>query len=124
MFEIRTAPDVRFSSLESSTSMTKSLTADLRKWWKKEQADWDSAVTASDPNSLPGGAELWNNMPVVDSKAAARTSPIFEKHLGIPLDTKLIRPGGYRGIEDMISDLVGKMEAAANVSQKTATEDR
>ena len=82
---------------------------DLREWWETESADWDSEVTGADPNSLPGGATLWDNMPTVDSKAVARTSPIFARHLGIPLDIKLIRSGGYNSIDDVITDLVPKM---------------
>ncbi|MFM8979571.1 MAG: hypothetical protein ACKOSS_03815 [Planctomycetia bacterium] len=49
----------------------------------------------------------------MDSKSVARTSPIFEKVLGVPLDINLIRPGGYRDIEDVINDLVPKMDKHA-----------
>ena len=48
-------------------------------------------------------------MPVVDSKTVARTSPIFEKHLGRPLDIRLIRPDGYKSIDHMIRHLVPLM---------------
>jgi len=82
----------------------------LRRWWKEEQSDWDRRVDSSNAKRLPGGAELWDGMPTIDSKAVTETSPIFEHHLGIPLDTSKIRPGGYSDIEDLISDLVPKMK--------------
>ena len=48
-------------------------------------------------------------MPTLDSKAVARSSPIFERHLGRPLDIRLIRPGGYQDIDHMLDDLVPAM---------------
>ncbi len=98
----------------SSRSKAAALAAEIKKWWEAESTDWDAAVTGTDLASLPGGADLWDDMPTVDSKAIARASPIFERHLGVPLDVKLIRHGGYASIEDAIADLVPKMEAAAN----------
>lgn len=46
---------------------------------------------------------------MIDSKAVARTSPIFEEHMGRPLDISLIRPGGYDSVENMIRHLVPAM---------------
>jgi hypothetical protein len=63
----------------------------------------------------PVDGDLWDGLPEVDSKAIARTSPIFERHLGIPLDVKLIRRGGYQTIEEVIVELVPKMIDAAKV---------
>jgi len=99
------------------SSKAAQLAAELRAWWAQESADWDSVVAGgADTPSLSGG--LWDGMPTVDSKAVARTSPIFKKHLGIPLDVKLVRAGGYASIDDVIGDLVPKMEAAAQARQK------
>ena len=89
----------------------------LRAWWGVECTDWDTAVSGGDPE-MPGGTDLWDCMPEVDSKAIARTSPIFERHLGVPLDVRLIRPGGYTIIDDAIADLVSKMEAAAKSAHR------
>lgn len=104
-----TTPPTDRTPLSTATAIA----ADIRRWWEEECADWDVAVMASDPTSLPGGADLWDGMPTVDSKAIARSSPIFEHHLGIPLDVKLIRHGGYASLDDAIADLVPKMEASA-----------
>lgn len=81
----------------------------LRDWVEQEKGDWDALVEGVTADELPGGAQLWDSMPEIDSKAVARTSPIFERHLGVALDISLIRPGGYLGIEDLIHDLIPKM---------------
>lgn len=85
------------------------LIADLYAWWEQECGDWDALVEGKSREALIGGEDLWNCMPDVDSKAVARTSPIFERYLGIPLDIKLIRRGGYKSIDEMVGDLVPKM---------------
>lgn len=92
------------------TPRGRGLKADLEDWWDEETDDWDASVTGQPAKPIPGGLDLWDCMPVVDSKAVARTSHLFEKHLGIPLDVKLIEKGGYPSIETMIHDLVPKME--------------
>lgn len=90
------------------------LADDIREFWRVESSDWDALVEGDgDAPPLLGDDDLWSDMPVVDSKAVARTSPIFKKHLGIPLDVKLIRPGGYSSIDEAIQDLEPKMRARA-----------
>ena len=71
--------------------------------------DWDEAVDSDDSDT-----DLWEDMPTVDSKTVARTSPIFEKFLGIPLDVTLIRHGGYKSIDEVINELVPRMETRAH----------
>src|SRR3954462_6721556 len=88
----------------------------LRAWEKEESEDWDQIVTGAVAD-LPDELDLWDDMPTIDSKAVARTSPIFKKYLGIPLDPKLIRAGGYMSLEDMIDHLVPLMEEAAKKKQ-------
>ncbi len=94
--------------MSSSSRPEEKLEEAIRSWWKDQKKDWNNRVDSSSGKELTGG-ELWDGMPVIDSKVAAETSSIFEKHIGIPLDTSLIREGGYSGIEDLISDLVPKM---------------
>ena len=76
------------------------LEAGLRTWWDKERADWDDQIPGSDL------ADLWESMPVVDSKAVARMAPIFERHEGRRFDVRRIRAGGYADIDDAIRHLV------------------
>lgn len=103
------AADVR---RQPSPALRERLSHALREWYSKETADWDALVEGgSDTGSGSDAADsdLWNSMPTVDSKAVARTSSIFEEHLGRPLDVKLIRPGGYDSVERMIGHLVPAM---------------
>ena len=91
------APRPAWSAADTQTR----LSADLRACWEKEQTDWDHQVSRND-----AGPDLWDSMPVVDSKTVARMAPIFEKHEGRPFDVRRIRAGGYAGIDDAIRHLV------------------
>ena|SRR5438093_374320 len=93
----------------------------LYHWLQEACLDWDEAVNAEAGKS--GEVDLWDDMPVVDSKTVARTSPIFEKYLGIPLDVKLIRRGGYSSIDDVLADLLPKMEEHADSQGLTTPKD-
>lgn len=95
------------------------LRAALAAWWRQEAADWDAAIEAAQ-DSPTRGVDLWDDMPTVDSKAVARSSPLFEQYLGVPLEVKLIRKGGYTGIDDMISDLVPRMEQVMATARQNA----
>ena len=92
------------TSASSRQSKASALGKALNDWWASECFDWDSAVLGAQEDS-----DLWDNMPTVDSKAIARSSPVFEKSLGAKLDVKLIRKGGYQSIEDAIAHLVPLM---------------
>jgi Arc/MetJ-type ribon-helix-helix transcriptional regulator len=91
----------------------------LRTWWRQESADWDSAVEGA-PGAQPA-AGVWDDMPTVDSKAIARSSPLFEQHLGVRLDVTLIRKGGYTSIDDAIRHLVPEMERIASTHGRNST---
>src|SRR4051794_6346328 len=89
-----------------------SLEKALREWWKEEQNKWiDSFDEPADPDE---DSDLWDDMPVVESKQIARTAMLFEEHLGTKLDVKLIRAGGYDSIDEAIADLVPKMVEKAS----------
>lgn len=99
--DVRTRPD---------SALRERLSQALREWYSQETADWDALVEGgSDTGSGAADSNLWDSMPTVDSKAVVRTSSIFEEHLGRPLDVKLIRPGGYDSVENMIRHLVPAM---------------
>jgi hypothetical protein len=89
------------------------LATELLDWWRKEREDWDILLEPSPDELTDVESDLWDSLPVVDSKAIARSAPIFEAHLGIPLDVKLIRPGGYPSIEAAIEHLLPRMEEKA-----------
>ena len=87
------------------------LRQNLTDWAIQETGDWDLQVEASRTETIfdTTNSDLWDSMPTLDSKAVARSSPIFERHLGRPLDIRLIRPGGYQDIDHMLDDLVPAM---------------
>lgn len=104
MLDIRTE-DINMEAKAYLISPEEALIKDLETWWADEKETWDNS-----PETEPEDDEssVWDSMPTYDSKTVARSSPIFEKHLGIPLDVSLIRPGGYDTMEEMIRDLVPK----------------
>ena len=95
-------PACQFDSERSVSDVRMRLAAELRVWWGSENAGFEAQLAGEDDL----GGDLWANLPTVDSKTVARMAPLFEKHLGSPLDIKRIRLGGYEEIEDVIQDLV------------------
>ena len=104
-------PELKPMSAPSEADKRAQLVHELREWWGQETADWDLRVQASRNDIIRDAhrSDLWDCLPTVDSKTVARMSPIFQRHLGRPLDVKLIRPGGYESLDDMISHLVPAM---------------
>jgi hypothetical protein len=105
-----------------SDRMTKLIDA-LRGWWEVESTDWDQLVTGPIADAPDADIDLWDDMPAIDSKAVARSSPIFKKFLGIELDVSLIRAGGYKSLDECINHLVPLMDEAAkkkNYGEKEA----
>ena len=95
---------------QSDSALRERLSQELREWCEQETMDWDAQVEGStNTGSEATDSDLWGSMPALDSKAVARTSLIFEKHLGRPLRVKLIRPGGYDSVDSMIRHLVPAM---------------
>jgi hypothetical protein len=105
-----------------SDRMTKLIDA-LRGWWEVESTDWDQLVTGPIADAPDADVDLWDDMPAIDSKAVARSSPLFKKYLGVELDVTLIRAGGYKTLDDFIDHLVPLMNEAAkkkNYGEKEA----
>ena len=95
-------PQVATQASSAAEDTRAQLAADLRSCYEREQAEWDEQVAGDDAT----GADLWESMPVVDSKTVARMAPIFQRHEGRPFDLRRIRAGGYSSIEDAIDHLV------------------
>lgn len=111
------------SSSSPSPAVPSPFEADATTWWSTESGDWDALVSGASPAALPGGSSVWGGMPEVDSKAVARLSPIFEKHYGVPLDPKLIRPGGYHSIGEAARDIEGKHLSRGSAKARTGTKE-
>ena len=56
--------------------------------------------------------DLYEDLPVVDSKAVVKLSPLVEKMTGRKIDVKWIKKGGYDSKEEAVSDLLAKIKAA------------
>ena len=115
-------PELKQVSAPSEADNRAQLVHELREWWGQETADWDMRVQASRNDIIRDSphSDLWDCLPTVDSKTVARMSPIFQRHLGRPLDVKLIRPGGYESLEDMISHLVPAMMKDSEADEESS----
>lgn len=82
----------------------------IRAWWQTQQASW--LTDPADAESQE--TDLWDGLPEIDSKVVARTTPLFEEHLGVKLDVRMIKAGGYDSIDQLITDLVPRMIAKVN----------
>jgi hypothetical protein len=82
------------------------LSAALKRWWRQESTDFDSAIRAG---SGAGIVPVWNRMPEIDSKAIVKASPIFEQYLGLQLPPSMIKRGGYDSFEQLWDDLIPKL---------------
>jgi aspartate-semialdehyde dehydrogenase len=105
----------------ASATDEKGLEDELASWHEKLQSD--SSKLAGLVSAGPEGG-LWEGMPTIDSKVVTETSPIFERHLGIPLDVTCIRPGGYTSFRDLVSDLVPKMKKLAQLKKSKDSEKK
>jgi hypothetical protein len=85
------------------------LETEIRSWVESETVSFDAAVTPS------VSSDVWSGMPAIDSKAVVRASPIVERLLGIPLDPRMIRRGGYTSIDDLVADLLPKLRESCPV---------
>jgi hypothetical protein len=84
------------------------LRADLKKWWKQNQAG------STPPPTNPATAAVWGKVPTVDSKTVARASPVVRKYLGVGINPKLIRKGGYATFDEALDDILPKLRASCS----------
>ncbi len=54
--------------------------------------------------------DLYEDLPVVDSKAVVKLSPLVEKMTGRKIDVKWIKKGGYDSKEEALDDLLAKIK--------------
>ena len=65
-----------------------------------------------------GGAGLWGGLPAIDSKIVAKASHIFEEELGVSLDPKWIKPGGYDDVDELKAHLREELSKRCTDSEK------
>lgn len=90
----------------------------VTKWLEEGDQQWERKVSSFEGGNAQDGSSIWDDMPVIDSKLVAEMSYIFEEFYGLPLDSRIIRPGGYRDIDDLLTDIVPKMTEKRKLSEK------
>ena len=84
------------------------LTTELEAWFEEESASIDGSVVADAPSGT--GGSIISTGPAIDSKRVIDATVITKKVLGIELPPEIIKPGGYDSCEEMIADIIPKLE--------------
>ena len=84
------------------------LIAALQEWFNEETAAIDGSVEADAPSG-PGGS-IMGMRPAIDSKRVVDATVVTKKLLEIELPPQIIKAGGYASCEEMVADLVPKLE--------------
>jgi len=80
----------------------------LREWFEEESASIDGSVEAGAPAG--DGGSIISGLPAIDSKRVIDATLITEEVLGIELPPEIIKPGGYETFDEMINDIIPKLE--------------
>jgi hypothetical protein len=84
------------------------LITELERWFGEETAAIDGSVEAGAPSG--SGGSILGMRPAIDSKRVVDATVITKKVLDIELPPHIIKAGGYASCEEMIADLVPKLE--------------
>lgn len=84
------------------------LVAELEAWFEEETTSIDSGVSADAPAGA--GGSIIAMRPAIDSKRVVDATIITQQVLGIELPPEIIKPGGYSSCQEMIADLVPKLQ--------------
>jgi hypothetical protein len=84
------------------------LLADLEAWFEEETASIDGSVEAAAPAGA--GGSIMSVRPAIDSKRVIDATVVTKRVLDMELPPEIIKPGGYGSCEEMIADLVPKLE--------------
>lgn len=84
------------------------LTTELEAWFEEESASIDGSVVADAPSGT--GGSIISTGPAINSKRVIDATVITKKVLGIELPPEIIKPGGYDSCEEMIADIIPKLE--------------
>lgn len=84
------------------------LIAELEEWFEEETAAIDGSVEAGAPSG--SGGSIMSMRPAMNSKRVVDATAVTKKVLDIELPPQIIKAGGYASCEEMIADLVPKLE--------------
>jgi hypothetical protein len=90
---------------------------DLQAWWD------DQVAAADDPFASPAPSKgtIFDVLPAVDSLGVVSGLITIEKHVGMKIPARIIRPGGYNDFKDMTGDLLPKVKALVEKSKAKLT---
>jgi hypothetical protein len=86
----------------------KKLVADLKSWWDDQTSSIDPFA---EPKEKPG--TIFDALPTVDSLAAVSALLTVAKHVPFKVTTKIIKKGGYADFDDLVTDMLPKLEELA-----------
>lgn len=89
-------------------SKTKELVSELEAWFEEETESIDGSIAAAAPSG--SGGSIMGTCPAIDSKRVVDATVITKKVLDIELPPEIIKPGGYASCDEMMADLVPKLE--------------
>lgn len=84
------------------------LIAELKDWYDEETASIDGSIESDAPSGT--GGSIISTSPAIDSKRVVDATVCTQRVLGMELPSKIIKPGGYDSFDEMIDDLMPKLE--------------
>ncbi|MFA7585400.1 MAG: hypothetical protein WCY11_04270 [Novosphingobium sp.] len=84
------------------------LVQELQAWFEEETAPIDGSVPPAAP--FGAGGSIVGMRPAIDSKRVVDASRVTRAVLDIELPPEIIKRGGYESCEEMIDDLMPKLE--------------
>jgi len=84
------------------------LVSELKSWFDEETASIDGTVSAGAPSG--SGGSIIAMRPAIDSKRVVDATVITKKVLGIELPPEIIKAGGYDSCDEMINDIVPRLQ--------------
>ena len=86
----------------------KVLIEDLKIWWE-DQVGGGADDPFAEPK--PPSGTIFDVLPAIDSLGVVTGLITIEKHLGFKVPVRVIRRGGYKDFDDLITDLLPKLGA-------------
>ena len=84
------------------------LVQELQAWYDEETAPIDGSSPPPAPSG--GGGSIIGMRPAIDSKRVVDAARVTRAVLDMELPPEIIKRGGYESCEEMISDLIPKLE--------------
>lgn len=84
------------------------LKSELEAWFEKETESIDGSVASGAPAGA--GGSIIGMRPAIDSKRVVDATVVTKQVLGIELPPQIIKAGGYGSCDEMIADIVPKLE--------------